>query len=41
MKIIVKNGQTYARHWFKWYWVVCGMFYPITTIKEEAEGDEV
>ena len=29
MKIIEVNGQTYARHWFRWYWVLNSSLYPI------------
>lgn len=38
MRIIERNGNVYARHWFKWYWVVGSSLIKIELPKCEECG---
>lgn len=37
MKFIVRNGQTYVRHWGRWYWL---MVATMVKIHKEEENNE-
>lgn len=36
MKIIQRGNNVYARHWFRWYWLLSDRLVPI----QKAEDDE-